>query len=149
MTVPPKIVPAGDGARWSVFDQTIRGMILAADTAGRLAVGEVTMPPGDGPPPHVHDREDELFYVVDGVLDAFCDGVWTTVTAGGTVFLPRGLPHTFRNPTDRPCRFLVVITPGGFEGYFADMSVLGARGPVTPDAVVRCAAEYGLAFLAG
>ena len=83
MTVQPKIVQAGEGARWDVFDQTIRGLVLAGDTGGRMAVGEVTVPPGDGPPPHVHDREDELFYVLDGELEAFSGGTWTTVPAGG------------------------------------------------------------------
>ncbi len=149
MTVQPKIVPAGEGPNWAVFDQTVRGMLFAKDTGGRIAVTEVTVPPGDGPPPHVHDREDELFYILDGELEACSNGVWTTVTAGGTVFLPRGLPHTFRNATNRPCRFLGVITPGGFEGFFADMSALAAAGPVSPAEAVAVGSEYGVAFLAG
>lgn len=149
MTAQPKIVPAGDGPNWAVFHQTVRGLMLATDTGGRLAVTEVTVPPGDGPPPHVHDREDELFYILDGELEVCSDGVWATVSAGGTVFLPRGVPHTFRNATDRPCRFLVVITPGGFEGFFRESSDLAERGAFGPEVAAERAASYGVEFLAG
>lgn len=149
MSAQPKIVNANDGGLWTVFGEQVRAALLSEHTGGRVAVCEVTTPPGGGPPPHVHEREDELFYVLDGELEAFSHGTWTHVPTGGTVFLPRGIPHTFRNASARPCRFLAVITPGGFERFFADLSALDAKGLVTPDVAARCAAVYGVEFLAG
>ncbi len=149
MSVQPKIVTANGGEHWTVLGEQVQALLRSEHTGGRLAVGIVTTPPGGGPPVHVHEREDELFHVLEGELEAFSSGTWTRVPAGGTVFLPRGIPHTFRNASARPCRFLVVLTPGGFERYFADLSALDAKGLVTPAVAAQCANEYGVEFLAG
>ena len=67
-------------------------------TGGQIGLVEATVPPGGGPAPHVHERTDETFYVVNGELE-FLDGDKTfTASDGDVVFLPRGTVHRFRNP---------------------------------------------------
>lgn len=149
MSMQPKIVTAGDGPPRQVLTETIRIVLRSDDTAGTCALGEVTVPPGGGPPPHIHHREEEVFYILDGELDLFANGTWTTATAGDTAFLPRGQTHAFRNNSSRPCRFLVFITPGGFEQYFSDVSELAAREPITPAVAIDRGLEFGVEFLAG
>lgn len=84
-------------------------------TGGALSVFETTI--GAGPPMHVHDREDECFYVLDGELSVRCGNDTFDAPAGSFVFLPRGRPHQFHaaGPT---ARLLLITVPGGIEDYF-------------------------------
>jgi len=92
--------------------------VTGKETGGRFWVAEHWAPRGYGPALHSHDREDELFVVLDGELTmAVADGE-RTLEAGQSGFGPRAVPHTFkvRSPT---ARFLVLGAPSGFEGWFA------------------------------
>ena len=88
-------------------------------TGGALSVFETTI--GTGPPLHVHDREDECFYVLDGALSIRCGDEAFNASAGSFVFLPRGRPHRFWAPA-RPARLLLIVAPGGIEDYFAEIN---------------------------
>jgi len=88
-------------------------------TGGALSVFETSI--GDGPPLHVHDREDECFYVLDGKLSIRCGGEAFDAAAGSFVFLPRGRPHQFR-AVGQPARLLLIAVPGGIEDYFHDIN---------------------------
>ena len=69
----------------------------AAETGGGAGLFEGHVPPGEGPPLHVHRREDEIFHIVEGRFRIWCgDRTWD-VEPGAVVFLPKGVPHTFRN----------------------------------------------------
>src|SRR5438876_265687 len=88
---------AGEGpAYWVVGD---RYTILASgeDTGGAYALIHAEVPPGGGPPPHVHRREDEAFYVLEGDLAVQADGRTLLAAVGSWITLPRGSRHTFRN----------------------------------------------------
>jgi len=89
----------------------------ASDTNGAYCLMEVLLQPGNEPPPHVHTREDELFYVIEGNFDAFAGEERFSVGAGGCVFLPRLKPHAFiiRSPE---LRVLALFTPGGIGEAF-------------------------------
>ena len=89
----------------------------ASDTNGAYCLMEVLLQPGNEPPPHVHTREDELFYVIEGNFDAFAGEERFSVGAGGCVFLPRLKPHAFivRSPE---LRMLALFSPGGIEEAF-------------------------------
>jgi hypothetical protein len=83
---------------------------------------ESAVPPGfTGPPLHHHDF-DETFYVIEGELTVQLRDELFRVTAGGLAFAPRGVPHTFTNLGVSAARYLIVITPAGFERYFARMA---------------------------
>ena len=94
--------------------------LTGQQTGGQIGLVEATVPPGGGPAPHIHDRTDETFYVVDGELE-FLDGDKTfTASAGDVVFLPRGNVDRFHNPGIQPARLVFIYTPGGAEGLFVE-----------------------------
>jgi mannose-6-phosphate isomerase-like protein (cupin superfamily) len=97
----------------------------ASSTGGAFGLFESWMPPGFSPPLHVHRREDEAFYVLEGEVTMRCGERTFLATAGAFVFLPRDVPHTFVVEGDRPARMLTLLTPGGGEGFFVD----GGRAP--------------------
>ena len=87
------------------------------DTGGRLTVYEILLPPDSGPPLHVHEHEDEAFYVLEGGLKVRMGDEEHEALAGSFVFQPRGIPHTFRS-SGNGARVLLLVVPSGFEGYF-------------------------------
>jgi mannose-6-phosphate isomerase-like protein (cupin superfamily) len=107
-----------------------------ASTGGSLSVIETTIE--GGPPRHMHTREDESFYVLDGRLVVECGGERFDAAAGAFVFLPRNVPHAFRT-VGGPATALVIATPGGLDEYFADLRA--ARDPTERAAVL---AAYGI-----
>ena len=122
-------------------------LMLAGDrTGGRLSLVEHPLEPRAlGSPLHTHRDEDEYSVVLEGQVGAQIGG--QTVVAGpGTVLVkPRGVPHAFWNPADQPARLLEIISPAGFEGYFAGLAeIFAGDGP--PDPVLRAelAARYRL-----
>ncbi len=88
-------------------------------TGGALSVFETSI--GAGPPMHVHDREDECFYILGGELSIRCGDDAFDAAAGSFVFLPRGRPHRFW-AAGPPARLLLIAVPGGIEEYFAEIS---------------------------
>lgn len=115
---------SADRARWHLGGLvTIRA--AAGDTNGSLAVIEEHAARGYTTPPHVHRREDETLFVIDGTIEYTVDGTAATVTAGEVAFLPRGVPHNFAVVSDQ-AHFLVILTPGGFERFFGEVSPLAA-----------------------
>jgi quercetin dioxygenase-like cupin family protein len=112
--------PLSERARWHLGGLlTIRA--AAPDTDGAIAVVEERAAYGYATPPHVHKREDETLYVIEGILQYTVDGVTGTTTAGEAVHLPRGLAHRFE-VISAEAHFLVIITPGGFEEFFTEVS---------------------------
>ncbi|AHH94655.1 cupin domain-containing protein [Kutzneria viridogrisea] len=107
--------------------------LSGADTGGRLAIVEQWLAPGAlGAAPHVHHGHEEDFVVLDGEItfDVVQDGKRSSevVGAGGSVAVPRGAGHGFRNEGSTAARCLVVFTPAGYEDYFREVSRLVANG---------------------
>src|SRR5689334_10528804 len=71
-------------------------LIDGSETGGALAILEGVQRPGGEPPLHVHTREDETFYVIEGKMSVWVGGAIHHLSAGDSIFLPRGVPHTFR-----------------------------------------------------
>jgi len=86
----------------------------AADTGGRMTVVDVTDPPGVEAPRHVHHREDEAFWVLEGRVTFEVGGKTIEASAGDFVFGPRDVPHRYK-VGDAGSRMLFILTPGGFE----------------------------------
>jgi quercetin dioxygenase-like cupin family protein len=99
----------------------LTGLAEKKDTNGAFSLLEATMAPGTEPPPHVHSREDELFYVLEGEFDVYVGEEAFTVNTGECIFLPRLKPHAFVIRSSR-LRVLVLFTPGGLEETFLKMS---------------------------
>lgn len=93
----------------------------AADTAGQMTIIEMTEPPGVEAPLHVHDREDEAFWLIEGDVTFEVGDRRIEAHAGDYVFGPRGIPHRYI-VGDAGCRMLLITTPGGFEELVIAMS---------------------------
>ena len=88
-------------------------------TRNAFGLIEQVLPPGFAAPPHVHHREDEAFYILEGQLSFFCgDRIWQAAP-GTFVFLPRDIVHWFRVEGSQPARILQFNTPAGIEHFFA------------------------------
>lgn len=137
----------GEGTVWSVLGEQIISKVPSRDTAGAYSVIEEVTPPGGGPPPHVHQREDEIFYVIEGKMK-FQIGHWSAYApAGSVIAAPRNVAHAFKNVGDAPSKMLVVIMPGVFDEFFLRLHDMAGQGPPAMDAVEQLAAEYGVRFL--
>jgi uncharacterized RmlC-like cupin family protein len=111
--------------------------------------------PGGGPPPHVHTREDEFFYVLDGRFDIRVGDELHHLGPGGFAYVPRGTVHNFRNAAATPSRILVGFTPGGIEGFFRESgrpAASDAPAPAVDDDEIQrtltAAKRYGLEAVA-
>jgi len=119
---------------------------LATDEA--YALIQHTLGPGlIGAPPHRHNREDELSYVLEGTLTVWREGVVTAAGPGTLVTKPRGEWHTFWNAGDGTVRFLEIISPPAFANYFRELvTIIPRSGPPDPAKVMALAARYELEF---
>lgn len=93
----------------------------AADTGGQMTIIEVTEPPRAEAPLHVHSREDEAFWILDGQVTFEVGGATIQAGPGDYVFGPRNIPHRYA-VGDNGCRMLFILTPGGFEDLVRAMS---------------------------
>lgn len=115
-------------------------------SGGIVGVFESIMPAGGGPPVHVHHNEDEVIHVIEGSYEFWLDGDIAPVAAGASIFLPRGIPHTFRVTSTAPGRNLTILTPGGLEEFFVEAAAQGLRMPDQMREVLALAARYGIEF---
>jgi quercetin dioxygenase-like cupin family protein len=153
-SVAPIALQPGEGdARWFLdFLVTIKSS--AQTTDGRVAVVEHLASQGAGSPLHVHHREDEWFYVIDGELTFWVGGQVINAPAGSFVYGPREIPHTFI-VSSAEARFLLVNEPAGFENFLRALSEpaqtltlppSSAERP-DPEQMMATAAEYGIEIL--
>jgi mannose-6-phosphate isomerase-like protein (cupin superfamily) len=138
-------VPSGDGERLRFGDVEILVRAPAERTGGALSVFEEAAPADT--PLHVHEHEDELFYVLEGEHVFQVGDREHRVGPGGFVFAPRGVPHGQRRVVPRTGRVLVVCTPGGLEGFFRELADAERAGSLGPVAYARASARYGITWL--
>lgn len=123
-----------------------RILARSSETAGAITVVENIVGPGQGPPKHVHDAEDELFYVMSGHLRVLAGDDVLEAPPGSLVFIPKQMPHVFQNTASEPARLLVLFTPGGMEGFFDGFARLGP-GVSLADAAHELAEGVGMHIL--
>jgi mannose-6-phosphate isomerase-like protein (cupin superfamily) len=130
------VIPAGAGLADDTDLKASR-----QSTGGALSVFETSI--DAGPPLHVHEREDECFYVLAGALSVRCGSEEFDAGPGSFVFLPRGRPHQFSaaGPT---ARLLLIAVPGGIEDYFREINAAA-----TDDERIRIGADYGIRVVPG
>jgi len=152
--VSPIALEPGEGeAIWS-FGVLATIKASSETTGGRVAVIEHLAPQGAGSPLHVHHREDEWFYVIEGALAFWVGGKVIEAPAGSFVFGPRDIPHTFV-VTSPEARFLLVTEPAGFESFMRALGRPAESLTVPPPApppsdmapLIAAAAEYGIEIL--
>jgi mannose-6-phosphate isomerase-like protein (cupin superfamily) len=123
------------------------GITLKADgdaTRDAYSLFEYTVPGGvDGPPPHLHTREDESFICLAGRLDVRLGDKSFVLEHGDYVYLPRNVVHTFRNPYEEESRVISVVSPAGLEKYYQALADM-PPGPKDISLMKKIMAEFGL-----
>jgi quercetin dioxygenase-like cupin family protein len=132
----------------TAFGDTITLHLTGAQTGGAYVMFTSITHPGGGPPPHIHADQDEWFLVQEGAAEFFKDGKWHAVPAGGSVFVPRGTVHTFRNAGTGPLKQLIQLSPAGFETFFGRCAEEFSN-PAGPDMkrVLEISADHGITFI--
>jgi mannose-6-phosphate isomerase-like protein (cupin superfamily) len=115
-----------------------------SETSGRFALMEYHTKPGDEPPPHVHEREHELYFVLEGKMRFYCEDKILDSGAGDVVFLPQGKAHAFTCTSDFVCTLIFVQATGkdavGLDSYFLAMGE-PAASMVLPESAVTYAVD--------
>jgi mannose-6-phosphate isomerase-like protein (cupin superfamily) len=144
----PKIVGPRDGRAGSLGSIGVRFMIDTEEThAGGFSLVEHPMPPRRlAAPLHLHTREDEYSYVIEGRMGALLGDDVVYAEAGDLVHKPRNQWHTFWNAGDEPCRILEIIAPGGFEKFFAELVDASLDGPPDLEWLAAVGERYGHYF---
>ncbi len=145
----PAIVQTGHGKALDFGPAGVATVMLDGEqTGGTLSVIMSPTVPGDSPPLHVHEHDDELFLVVEGTISYFLDDHWTDVGPGGVVYFPKGTPHCYRNNGTTIGHHWIITTPSGFEQFFARFAeeLRRSDGP-DPQRVMSIMEEHGYRFL--
>src|SRR5262245_10427760 len=119
----PLVRKPGDGRTIAVVGDVYRFLATGEETDGKYALFEAIVPPGGGPPPHVHSREEEGFYILEGEITFTIDDKPLTAMAGMFANMPFGVPHSFKNESSRPAKMLISIAPAGLEKMFFEFAV--------------------------
>lgn len=135
--------PADAGAEALAFGRHII-RITADQTGGSLGCFESEVPAGEGPPFHVHEKEEEFFRVLEGRFAFWCNGARVELEAGGVICVPRGSVHRFENIGQTTGRLMVVMTPGGFEGFFP---AVASEPGASVDRICQIGEHFNLRFV--
>jgi quercetin dioxygenase-like cupin family protein len=144
-TVIPDLLhrPAGSGATFLGPGDVYRFLVTGAESGGAYFAMEAFVPPGGGPPPHIHRNEDETFYIVEGEIEFLLGDEIVTGGVGDFVNVPRGVVHRFHNAGAAAARMILTFTPAGMERFFEETLEPAPNGAVeAPDNVDEVAARY-------
>jgi len=131
MTHRPVLRQRTEGRTIAVVGDVYRFLATGEDTNGKYAMWEAIVPPGGGPPPHVHSREEEGFYILEGEITFQIGDERIVATAGVFANMPVGVPHSFKNESTRPAKMLISVAPAGLENMFFECGVPVAQGATT------------------
>lgn len=153
--LPTVTAPGHDRSAW-YLGWLLTFLATGEETGGRFSLTEVIgrRDHSVAPPPHIHRREEECFYVIEGAITCYFGGDVIDVPAGGFIVLPRDVPHRYEIASHE-ARLLNVCAPAGFEGFYRAMStpaaeiVLPPRPEGLPDIarLLAVAADFGVEIL--
>lgn len=151
MTHPPTVRGPDQGKTIAVVGDVYRFLATGDDTDGHYATFEAQVSPGGGPPPHIHSREEESFYVLEGEITFQVGDERIVATAGTFANMPVGSLHSFRNNTDKTARMIISVAPAGLERMFLEVGqpvVFGQKAPPPSkaeiDKLLAVAPNYGV-----
>ena len=145
-TAPAAYELAADGGERVRFGE-VEVLIKASaeTTSGAFAIFEENEPVDT--PLHVHENEDELFYVLEGGHVFRVGDQEFQAGPGGLVFAPRGVPHAQRRVVPRTGRILVLASPAGLEGFFRELAEADRAGALGPGIYAHASKKYGITWL--
>ncbi len=152
MNHPPTLRKPKEGRTVAVVGDVYRFLATGEETDGKYAMWEALVPPGGGPPPHIHSREEESFYILEGEITFTVGEEKIVATEGMFANMPVGSLHSFRNNTDKPARMILSVAPAGLEKMFFEFGVPLEEGstealPPTKeeiDKLLEIAPNYGI-----
>jgi quercetin dioxygenase-like cupin family protein len=144
-----------EGPALSAVGDVYRILATGEQTGGVYVLSEARVLPGGGPPPHIHHREDESFFVLEGEITFTLGDQKVFAGAGSFIQGPRGIPHAFKNESSAPARMLIHVTPPGFDKFLSEIaqpvaSIDSPPLPVTPadiQKLLAVAPKYGIEIL--
>ena len=140
-----KVVGPKDGQEGFLGSIGVRFMIDGSEAGERVSLVEHPMSPRAlAAPLHLHTREDEYSFVLEGRMGALLGDEVVEAGPGELVFKPRDQWHTFWNAGDEPCRILEIIAPAGFEDFFHELSDMGGVTQADAQALAELNERYGL-----
>ena len=143
----PRIIGPTEGKAVDLGSVGVRFMAWTEETGGGFSLVEHPIPPKTLVAPlHLHEREDEYSFVLEGRMGALLGDEVVEAGPGDLVFKPRNQWHTFWNAGDEPCRILEIIAPAGFERFFRELSDMGGAINADPDELTALGARYGHYF---
>lgn len=146
------VVRQSEGVTIDTVGDRYRFLCRSAESEGRYSLWDATIYPGGGPPPHIHTREEEGFFILEGKLNFHTDSTSFEATAGEFVHLPRNGLHWFKNQSEEPAKVLILVAPGGFEAMFLETGTLrsgphDSLAPADPEEkrkILEAAPKYGV-----
>ena len=155
MTRPLTLTKPTEGRTIAVVGDVYRFLATGENTDGKYAVWEAIVPPGGGPPPHVHSREEEGFDILEGEITLQAGDKQIVATAGMFVNMPIGLPHSFKNESSKPAKMMIMVAPAGLENMFFEVGVPLPDGSTTAlpptqeeiSKLLKIAPKYGVEIL--
>jgi mannose-6-phosphate isomerase-like protein (cupin superfamily) len=127
----PIICKPAEGRTVAVVGDVYRFLATGADTDGKYALWEAIVPPGGGPPLHVHSREEEGFYVLEAEITFQIGDKRLVATTGMFVNVPVGTAHSFKNESGQSAKMLISVAPAGLEKMFFEFGVPLPEGSTT------------------
>ena len=139
----------GEGNSYWVLGDLYTFKVTGTQTNGAFTVMDQVIQPQNGPPPHIHHREDEAFYVLEGRFSFLFGDKTDVFEAGSFVYIPKGTVHTFKNIDAQQGRLLVTVTPAGLEEFFyaigtpaTDLTNPPAFDPGVIEKIMKLAKDY-------
>ena len=144
-------VHPGEGRKLWVAEELMTFVVSNEDTCGKYALTDSMVPPQGEAPPHIHHREDEAFWVLEGELEIMVGEDTFEASAGSFVHLSRGVIHTYKNVGATPVRFLTLMVPAGLEKLFEEVGKPGTDASSPPpfgeedvEMLLAVAPKYGV-----
>jgi quercetin dioxygenase-like cupin family protein len=152
MSNAPTIRKPNEGRTFAVVGDVYRFMATGEETNGKYAMWEAIVPPGGGPPPHVHSREEESFYILEGEITFQVGAERVVATAGMFANMPVGVVHSFRNESSQSAKMVISVAPAGLEKMFFEFGVPLPEGSATAlsptkdeiEKLLAIASRYGI-----
>jgi quercetin dioxygenase-like cupin family protein len=143
----PVIIWPGGGQVIHTGAMPVSFKVVPAQVGGAYEMHEQQIPAGTLVAPHTHNRQDQVSYVLDGVLGFLVGDREFEVPAGGMVYRPRGITHAVWNPSPAGARMLELSSPGQeMEAFFRAFDELTQARQVTAAAVAELARPYGITY---
>jgi len=143
----PVVVLPDSGEQLNIAGSQIFHKIKSSATNSVFSVMEFVTPPGKGVALHVHEREDELVYLLEGEIEVTLGNQKMKAVPGVMALLPRGIPHGFTNIGNKPSRLLDTILPGQFDNYFVELAALYAVGDPSEEQIEALSRKYSIKYL--